>query len=91
MHIVMLGLMVVGWIAMLVGGIWMTVNAFRTSVGWGLGTLFLWLPFGLIYLVKHWQENKKPFFIQLAGIAAVVVAVVVGMTTTPGTASAIAP
>ena len=55
MHIVMLGLMVVGWIAMLVGGIWMTVNAFRTSVGWGLGTLFLWLPFGLIYLVKHWQ------------------------------------
>lgn len=91
MHIIMLGLMAVGWIAMLVGGIWMTVNAFRTSVGWGLGTLFLWLPVGLIYLVKNWQENKKPFFIQLAGIVAVVVAVVVGITTSPGTASAIAP
>ena len=91
MHIVMLVLMVAGWLAMFVGGLWMTVNAFRSSVGWGLGTLFLWLPVGLIYLVKNWEENKKPFFIQLAGIAAVVAAVVVGVTTSPATASAVAP
>jgi hypothetical protein len=75
MQFVMLALMAVGWLAAFVGGIWMVVNAFKTGVGWGLGTLFLWLPVGLIYLVKNWQQNKKPFFIQLAGLGLIVVAV----------------
>jgi len=89
MHIVMLALLAVGYLAALVGGIWMVVNAFKTSVGWGLGTLFLWLPVGLIFLVKNWQENKKPFFIQLAGIGLVVVAFFMAAGLSPDTASAL--
>ncbi|MGH9751074.1 MAG: hypothetical protein ACRD6R_14295 [Candidatus Polarisedimenticolia bacterium] len=80
MNIVMLALVGVGYVAALIGGIWMVVNAFKTSVGWGLGTLFLWLPFGLIYLVKHWQANKKPFFIQLAGLGLIVAGVMMAPT-----------
>jgi hypothetical protein len=91
MHIVMLALLAVGYLAALVGGIWMVVNAFRTSIGWGLGTLFLWLPVGLIFLVKNWQQNRRPFFIQLAGIGMVIVAFVIATQVSPDTASALAP
>jgi hypothetical protein len=91
MHIVMLALLGVGYLAALVGGIWMVVNAFKTSIGWGLGTLFLWLPVGLIFLVKNWQQNRKPFFIQLAGIGMVIVAFVIATQVSPDTASALAP
>ena len=89
MHIVMLALMGVGYLAALVGGIWMVVNAFKTSVGWGLGTLFLWLPVGLIFLVKNWQSNKKPFFIQLAGVGLLILSAVLLAQTSPDTAAAL--
>ena len=42
-----------------------------------LGVLFL-APIGLVFLVKNWQENKKSFFIQIAGLAFVVVGAVLG-------------
>ncbi|MBL8816462.1 MAG: hypothetical protein JNL58_10565 [Planctomyces sp.] len=68
-------LMMIGGIAMLVGGIWMIVLAFQESVLWGLGCLFV--PFvSLIFLVMHWQEARKPFFIQLAGLVPYIIGMV---------------
>ena len=46
----------------------------------GLGVLFL-APVGLVFLVKNWQQNKKSFLIQVAGLALVVVGVVLGHPT----------
>jgi hypothetical protein len=48
-------------IAMLVFGIQILVRAFKTSVGWGLASLFL--PFAVVvFVVKHWQQtNLIPF------------------------------
>jgi hypothetical protein len=61
-------ILVVGLIIMLVGGIWILVNAFKTSIWWGLGSLFV--PFvSLIFVIMNWQDNKKPFFISLIGAA----------------------
>ena len=60
-------LMVVGGIIMFVGGIMFLITAFKESVLWGLGTMFV--PFvGLIFLITHWQDAKKPFLIQLMGL-----------------------
>lgn len=70
-------LVLVGGVLMLVGGVMFIVNAFKVSVAWGLGVLFL-APIGLIFLVKNWQENKKSFFIQIAGLAFVIVGSVLG-------------
>jgi uncharacterized membrane protein len=67
-------LLIGGIVLCLIGGLMMLINAFKVSVAWGLGCLFL-APVGLIFLVKNWEENKKPFFLQLAGIAMVVVSV----------------
>jgi hypothetical protein len=48
------------------GGIWLIVTAFRESALWGLG---VWLvPFvSLIFVVKYWDDAKRPFFLSLAG------------------------
>lgn len=51
--------------------IWLAVVAFRKSVLWGLGTLFV--PFcALVFAALHWQEAKKPFLVGMAsGFASV--------------------
>lgn len=70
-------LMLVGGVVLLVGCVMFIINAFKVSLLWGLGVLFL-APIGLVFLVKNWRENKKSFFIQLAGAALLVVGVVLG-------------
>jgi len=51
----------------LVGNIQILIMAFRESVLWGLGILFV--PFvGLIFVVMRWQDCWKPFLTNVAGI-----------------------
>lgn len=46
------------------------VTAFKESVLWGLG--FLFVPFvSLIFIIKHWSETRKPFLVQVAACVAV--------------------
>ena len=52
----------------IIGGIGTLIAAFKTSILWGLGCLFI-APVSLIFLVLHWDVAKNPFFLQLAGIA----------------------
>ena len=60
-------LLIIGLLLNAVGGIWLLVTAFRTSLMWGLLSLFL--PFaGLVFAVLHWKDAKKPFLISLACI-----------------------
>jgi len=62
----------------IVCGFWILVNAFRTSILWGLGSLFV--PFvSLIYVIAYWEENKKPFLVSLLAGAAAGAAVVLGL------------
>ncbi|MBS1121662.1 MAG: hypothetical protein H6Q90_3890 [Deltaproteobacteria bacterium] len=63
-----------GLILMLLGGVFFIIAAFRESILWGLGVLFL--PFvSLIFLVLAWPRAKGPFFLQLYGIAIVLIGV----------------
>lgn len=55
-----------GIILSLIGGLWIVVNAFRTSVLWGLGSLFV--PFvSLIFAIMNFSENKVPLIISVIG------------------------
>jgi uncharacterized membrane protein len=65
----------IGGLVALIGGIWFLVVAFRQSVWWGLGSIFI--PFvSLIFLIIHWADAKKPFFVWLLGaVIAVIVAI----------------
>ncbi len=63
-----LGLLVLiaGLIISLIGGIWFLVVAFRESILWGLGCIFI--PFvSLFFLIIHWKDASKPFFVSLLG------------------------
>lgn len=61
-------LMVLGLIVGSVGGIWLLIEAFKTSVWWGLGCLLIQFV-SLIFIIMHFDVAKKPFFISLAGTA----------------------
>ena len=55
----------------IIGGILFLVEAFKTSVLWGLGCIFI-TPVTLFYLAFHWATAKRPFAIQMIGALIVV-------------------
>lgn len=74
MAVVGMILMGVGYLVALIFGIIILINAFKESVWWGLGSLFV--PFvSLIYVFMHWDKNKKPFLYSLAMIPVVLLGV----------------
>ncbi len=60
-------LVILGVILMIIGGVWLLVEAFKESILWGLGSIFI--PFvGLVFAIMHWSECKVPFLIHVAGL-----------------------
>ncbi|WP_432698465.1 hypothetical protein ACQUQP_09025 [Marinobacterium sp. YM272] len=66
-------LVFVGVLIVVIGGIGFLIAAFRTSILWGLACLII-SPVSIIYLILHWSEAKNPFFLQLAGLAIILIA-----------------
>jgi hypothetical protein len=59
--------MLIGLLIGLVGTIWFLVIAFKESVLWGLGCLFL--PFvSLIFLIMHFGKSWRPLALHVLGI-----------------------
>ena len=69
-------LMILGGIAATFGGIWLLVEASKTSIWWGLGCLLIQFV-SLIFVIVHFDVAKKPFFISLAGTAVMVIGLVI--------------
>lgn len=67
-------LFIIGLGVFVIGGIGFLIAAFRTSLLWGLGCLFL-SPLQIIYLFTHWNSAKRAFFIQLVGGAIMLMSV----------------
>lgn len=65
----------IGGIVAFIGFIWFLVVAFRQTFWWGIGSLFI-LIVALVFLIMHWGDAKKPFFVWLIGV---VIMVVVGV------------
>jgi hypothetical protein len=76
-----IGVQIVAFLAGAVGfiaGIWLLGLAFRESTVWGLAVLFI--PFaGLVFIIRHWEDAKGPFFLQMGNgiIACAIVAAIV--------------
>ena len=60
-------LLVIGFLIALVYGIQLLIVAFRTSIWWGLGSLFIPLV-SLIFVIMYWPEAKRPFLRSLLAI-----------------------
>ncbi len=61
-------LSVVGGIGMLVFGILILIQAFKTSLGWGLASLLI--PFVIfVYVAKNWAATKTHFLRWVGSLA----------------------
>ena len=76
MDLIAVSLMLLGLAIFIVGGIWFLVAAFRESVLWGLACLFIPIV-SLFFLIVHWPEAKRPFFLQLVAFVMILVAVII--------------
>jgi hypothetical protein len=63
----------VGLGVLILGSLAFLIAAFRTSILWGLGVFFFG-PLSLVYLIVHWSDAKKPFYLQLCGIGFIILA-----------------
>ncbi|HNV83563.1 MAG TPA: hypothetical protein PLF92_03755 [Arenimonas sp.] len=75
----MVALSMLGLVIAFVGAVWLLVITFKTSVLWGLGSLFIPIV-SLIFVAMHWDETKRPFLIQVVGV----VLMVAGAMMAPG-------
>jgi hypothetical protein len=60
-------LVIIGIAVCLTGSIWLLVEAFKESLLWGLGSLFVPLV-SLIFVIMFWNRAGKPFLLYLAGM-----------------------
>ena len=72
MGIISIPLILLGAVIFIVGGFWFLVAAFRESVLWGLACLFIPIV-QLFFLIVHWPEAKRPFFLQLLAFVMILV------------------
>lgn len=91
MAIVGIILAVLGFILVFVGYIWLVVVAFRVGgIGWGIGSLVTGLV-GLIFSITHWEDAKRPFLTEIAGIVVLTIGYILifagAATTTVNTAA----
>jgi hypothetical protein len=63
----MIFLILVGAAVMLIGGIWLLVIMFQTSLPWGIIGILIPVT-SLIFVAMHWEESRRPFLIQVAGV-----------------------
>ncbi|MFO7535038.1 MAG: hypothetical protein R6X19_05050 [Kiritimatiellia bacterium] len=68
-----------GILASLAANIWLIVRAFCVGVCWGLVVFFLQPIASLVFVIVHWKVAKNPFWVGLAGLAAVLVALGLAM------------
>jgi thiol-disulfide isomerase/thioredoxin len=66
--LLLLALLAVGVLVAAIGSIVFVVAAFRAHVGWGIAVLLVPLA-GLAFLITHWPEARKGFWIQMLGMA----------------------
>ena len=59
---------IIGLVIMLIGGLWILIEAFKESVLWGLGCLFFSPLVSLIFVILHWDKAGKPFLLQIVGL-----------------------
>jgi hypothetical protein len=60
----------IGWLLMMIGGIWSLVLAFQESLAWGLASFFI--PFAaLVFIFMKWSKRsvRRSFFLSLIGLA----------------------
>ncbi|MFC2172842.1 hypothetical protein ACFLU6_09455 [Acidobacteriota bacterium] len=70
-------LMILGWLLLVVGAIWIIVLAFKHSILWGILCL-IFGPCQIIFAIMNWGVCKKPFLIMVVGLILMIVGMIFG-------------
>jgi hypothetical protein len=54
------------WLA---GVLLLLVAAFRAGIAWGIGCLLLPVIVPWLFVITHWEQARRPFFLLLGGLA----------------------
>ncbi len=65
------GIEMLGLAILVIGGLWLLIEAFTTSILWGIGCLLI-TPVSLVFIFVHWDRAKSPFILQLVGLALII-------------------
>lgn len=65
-------LILAAWLFVLIGYVWVTINAFKTSFWWGLGSLLI-LPIAFIFGLIHWSRNRTPMMLWIIGFVSLAI------------------
>ena len=66
-------LLILGYVLMFIGHLWIVVEAWQKGILWGIGCLFVPLV-SLIYVALNWKLVKNAFFLQVCGFILSVIA-----------------
>ncbi|HEY0704099.1 MAG TPA: hypothetical protein VGD60_15120 [Candidatus Acidoferrales bacterium] len=70
-HAVGWTLFISGWLVAFAGTLWIIAAAWQRNILWGL--ICILVPvIQLVYIAAHWKDAKEGFFLQLAGVALIV-------------------
>lgn len=57
-----------GFVAYLIGHVWLLVQAFQESVGWGISLLLMPVLADVLFAIDHWVVAKRPFILGMIGL-----------------------
>ena len=66
-------LLILGFVLMFLGHLWIVVEAWQKGVLWGFGCL-LFPVISLIYVALNWKLVKNAFFLEVGGLIVVSIA-----------------
>ena len=68
-------LVIIGIIAIFIGGLGLLIKIFSESILWGIGSIIFPIA-SWIFVFMHWEEARGPFLLQMAGIGLVILGMV---------------
>ncbi|MBN1521970.1 MAG: hypothetical protein JW928_05490 [Candidatus Aureabacteria bacterium] len=73
---------ILGFIAALIGDLWIIVCAFNKNILWGLGVLFI-QPIIIAFVILYFNDVKKPLFIWVLGLFLFLCGMLIATGSTP--------
>lgn len=71
-------LFILGWVLAFLGSLWIITLGWQRNVYWGV-ICILFPVIQLVYVAAHWKESKEAFFLEVAGLALVILAALTGV------------
>ncbi|WP_339772764.1 hypothetical protein [uncultured Paraglaciecola sp.] len=62
----------IGLLILIAGMVLLLIEAFATSIFWGLACLFI-NPMCLLFLARYWKQAKLSFYIQVVGLSVLLI------------------